>query len=148
MNVLQTRLVADMKTAMKAGDKERLGTIRLMIAELKQAQLAQASDDMDEAGEQAVLRRMIKARRDAIEQARQVGRDDVAAREAAEVAVIEGYLPQLLRGEELAAKVREVAAEIGYQGPQDTGRFMKEWMARFRELAEGRDVQAALRALG
>ncbi len=147
MNPLQTRLTADMKTAMKAGEKQRLGVIRLMIAALKDAQMQGASDEMSEAAEQEILRKEVKKRRDAIEQARQVGREEIAVQEEAEIVVIEGYLPQLLQGDELLAKVREVAADVGYSGPSDTGRFMKEWMARHKGLAEGRDVQAALKQL-
>lgn len=147
MNPLQARLTADMKTAMKAGEKERLGVIRLMIAALKDAQMQGATDEMSEAAEQEILRKEVKKRRDAIDQARQVGREEIAVQEEAEIVVIEGYLPQLLQGEELLAKVREVAAAVGYSGPADTGRFMKEWMARHKGLAEGRDVQAALKQL-
>ena len=69
---------------------------------------------------------------------------ELVDREAAEIVVIEAYLPQMLSGDELMAKVREVAEAIGFAGPQDKGRFMKEWMSRHKGLAEGRDVQAAL----
>lgn len=144
MNELQGKLVADMKAAMKAGEKDRLAVIRLMIAALKEAQFRGESDEMALADEQAVLRKMVKMRRDAIEQAEKVGRQEIADAEAAEIVVIEAYLPQMLSGDALMQKVREVADEIGFAGPQDKGRFMKEWMSRHKGLAEGRDVQAAL----
>lgn len=144
MNELQARLSADMKTALKAGDKARLQTIRLMIAALQDARLQGASDAMPLDAEHDVLRKMVKARRDAIEQAEAAGRSDVAEREAAEIAVIQEYLPAAMAPDELRARVREVAAAIGYAGPKDKGRFMKEWMARYKGRAEGRDVQAAL----
>ncbi len=147
MNALQARLVEAMKVAMKAGDRDRLGVIRLMIAGLKDAQLNRSSDAMELGEEQAVLRKMVKSRRDSVDQAEKVGRQDVVDREAAEIVVIEEFLPQAMSAEQLAATVRELAAEIGYSGPKDTGRFMKEWMARHQGLAEGRDVQAALRDL-
>ena len=148
MNAIQGRLTADMKAAMKAGDKDRLGVIRLMIAALKDAQLQGTSDEMSEADEEAVLRKMVKMRRDSVEQAEKAGRQDIADREAAEIVVIEEYLPQLMQGAELEAAVRGLAAEIGYSGPSDKGRFMKEWMARYKGRAEGRDVQTALGQLG
>ena len=83
-----------------------------------------------------------------VEQAEKAGRQDIADREAAEIVVIEEYLPQLMQGAELEAAVRGLAAEIGYSGPSDKGRFMKEWMARYKGRAEGRDVQTALGQLG
>ena len=144
MNPIQTRLVADMKAAMKAGEKDRLSVIRLLIAALKDAQMQGADDTMDEAAELDVLRKQVKSRRDSVDQALAAGRQDIADKEQAEIVVIEAYLPAMLKGDALLAKVREVAAEIGYQGPQDKGRFMKAWMGQHRDLAEGRDVQAAL----
>jgi uncharacterized protein YqeY len=147
VNEVQQQLVAAMKTAMKAGEKERLVAIRLMIAALKDAQLQHATDAMGRADEEAVLRKMVKSARDAIDQATQAGREDIVAHESAQLAVIQEFLPQQLSGAALEARVRELAAEIGYAGPQDAGRFMKEWMGRHKGLAEGRDVQAALKAL-
>lgn len=143
----QEKLTADMKAALKAGEKERLGVIRLMINALKEEQLRAGKDDLDEGEEVAVLRKMIKARRDAVAQAEELGRADVAGAEAAEITVIEAYLPSMMSSDELTAKVGELAQEIGYEGPKDTGRFMKEWMNRYKGLAEGRDVQAALKQL-
>ena len=67
---------------------------------------------------------------------------------ALQLEIVQSYLPQQLQGDALLAKVREVAADIGYQGPQDTGRFMKEWMARHKGLADGKLVQQALKGLG
>lgn len=148
MNELQARLSADMKAAMKSKDADRLLVIRLMIAALKDAQLGRATDDMTLAEEQDVLRKMVKSARETIEQAERAGRSDVVERETAQVAIVQEYLPRTLAGPELEAKVRELCAEIGYGGPQDVGRFMKEWMARHKGLAEGRDVQAALKGCG
>jgi uncharacterized protein YqeY len=147
-NELLTRLQTDMKAAMKARETARLATIRLMIAELKSAQLAGTSDDMTLEQEQDVLRKMVKNRRDTIEQAQQGGRDDIVANETAEIAVIQEYLPQMLTGDALLAKVREVAGEVGYSGPADKGKFMKAWMAKYKGIAEGRDVQDALGSIG
>ena len=95
----------------------------------------------------AVLRKQIKSCRDSVQQAEDAGRRDIADRERAEIEIIASYLPELLSGEALLERVRAVAAEIGYSGPQDKGRFMKEWMSRFRGQAEGRDVQSALAGL-
>ena len=147
MNELLAKLGADMRSALKAGEKDRLQVIRLMIAGLERAQLDRKSDDMTEDEEIAVLRKQIKSCRDSVQQAEDAGRRDIADRERAEIEIIASYLPELLSGEALLERVRAVAAEIGYSGPQDKGRFMKEWMSRFRGQAEGRDVQSALAGL-
>ena len=65
----------------------------------------------------------------------------------AEIAIIQDYLPQQMTGDELLGKVREVAESVGYEGPKDTGKFMKEWMAQYKGQADGRDVQNALKSL-
>ncbi len=141
------RLVGDMKAAMKSGEKDRLGLVRMLINGIREQQSKLGRDELEESEELAVLQKAVKTRREAVEQAKEVGRQDVVDRESAEIELIQTYLPAMMSPEELAAKVQEVAQEIGYQGPSDTGRFMKEWMARHKGLAEGRDVQAALKAL-
>ncbi|MCA8943923.1 MAG: GatB/YqeY domain-containing protein [Planctomycetes bacterium] len=146
-NEMLQRLTADMKSAMKSGEKDRLQVLRMLISGLKEEQHRKETDELDDAAEMQVLRRAVKTRRETIEQARENGRTEVAEAEAAEVAIIEEYLPTMLTGDELAAKVREVATEVGYAGPADTGKFMKAWMAKYQGQAEGRDVQAALKAL-
>ena len=141
-NALLGRLQDDMKVAMKARETARLATIRLMIAELKQLQDTTGDLALDQ--EQAILRKMVKNRRDTIEQAEAAGRDDIASAESAEIEVIQAYLPQMLTGDSLIAKVREVAADIGYSGPPDKGKFMKAWMSKYKTVSDGRDVQEAL----
>jgi uncharacterized protein YqeY len=142
------RLTGDMKTAMKAGDKPRLEVLRMLIAELKKRAIDAQVDDLPDDEEVAVLQKAVKTRADTVQQATAAGRDDIAAKEQAEIAVIEGYLPQQMSGDVVAAKVRELAAEIGYEGPKDTGRFMKEWMSRYKGVADGKAVQQALKGLG
>ena len=148
MGPLQTRITADMKAALKAGDKDKLGVLSMLIAALKDEQLKLCKDEFDEADELVVLQRAIKARKDAVAQAEELGRADVADHERAEIPVIEVYMPEMLTGDALVAKVREVADELGFSGPKDTGRFMKEFMGRFKGQVEGRDVQAAIKQLG
>ena len=147
-NEMLTRLTADMKAAMKAGEKERLSVLRMVINGIKEAQHQAEKDDLSEDEELAVLRRAVKTRRETVDQAEEAGRQEVADKERAEIAIIETYLPQMLQGDELLAKVREVAEAIGYSGPSDKGKFMKAWMADYKGMAEGRDVQAALGKLG
>ena len=143
----QDRLTADMKAAMKSGDRDRLEVIRMLIADLKQEQFRLGRSHLEEREEIAVLRKAVKTRRETVVLAEEVGRADVASKEGAEIEVIEAYLPKMMSSDELAAEVGELAEKIGYSGPVDTGKFMKEWMARYQGLAEGRDVQAALKGI-
>ncbi|MCR9244528.1 MAG: GatB/YqeY domain-containing protein [bacterium] len=140
------RLTADMKAAMKAGEKDRLTVIRMIISDIKKKAEA-ASDELDAEAELAVVQKAVKTRVETVAQARDAGRDEIADREEQEIDVIKVYLPQQMSEDEVAAKVKEVATEIGYSGPKDTGRFMKEWMARYKGQADGKMVQAALRSL-
>ena len=147
MATLQDRLVADMRTAMKAGEKARVGVLRMVIAGLKDEQLKIGRDDLDEGEELAILRRAVKTRRESVAQAEELGRSDVADQENSEIAILKEYLPAMMSPDELVEKVKELAVETGYEGPKDTGKFMKEWMSRYKGLAEGRDVQGALREI-
>ena len=147
MAELLAKIQADMKSAMKARDEVRLRVTRMLIDGIKKQMIDAQKDDIGADAEVAILRKAVKTRRDSIEQAQKFGRQDIAAAESAEVAIIEAYLPVAVTGDALLAKVRELAQEIGYQGPKDTGRFMKEWMSRHKALAEGKDVQEALKRL-
>jgi uncharacterized protein YqeY len=142
------KLTADMKTAMKGGDKPRLEVIRMLISELKKKAIDAKVDNLPDDEEAAVLQKAIKTRSDSVAQAKAAGRADVADKEQFEIEVIAAYLPKQMSADEVAAKVKEVAAAIGYQGGKDMGRFMKEWMAKYKGLADGKLVQDALKTLG
>jgi uncharacterized protein YqeY len=126
MGAYQERLTADMKAAMKSGDKPRLEVIRMLISEIKKRAIDAKVDALADAEEIAVLQKAVKTRQDSVAQATAAGRAEIAAKEQAEIAVISAYLPQQMSAAEIADKVKAVAAEIGYQGGKDTGRFMKE----------------------
>ena len=145
---LQDKITADMKAALKGGDKERLQVLRLLIAALKEEQLQKNRDDLEEPEELAVLQKAVKARREAVEQAKDLGRTDIADKESAEITIIQDYLPAMMSPDEIVAKVKDLAAEVGYSGPADKGKFMKAWMSKYKGIAEGRDVQGALGQLG
>lgn len=140
---IQTKLVADMKEAMKAGDKDKLTLIRLLINDLKNA--AEGNPDgLSEEQEIAVLRGSEKQRREAIEQADEVGRSDIADGERAELAIIVEYLPQLMDEAEVEAKASDLIAELGITESKQKGLFMKEWMSRYRATSDGKTVQKVL----
>ena len=142
-----TQLTEDVKTAMRAKDKPRLQVLRMLVAGIKEEQHKKASDDLSDEDELAVLLRAVKTRKESVQQALDAGRQDIADKESAEIVYVEVYLPSQMSGDELRAKVAEVAAEVGYESSKDAGKFMKEWMARYKGQADGRDVQQALKEL-
>jgi uncharacterized protein len=142
------KLTTDMKAAMKAGDKPRLEVLRMLISDLKKKAIDTKVDTLPDDDEAAILQKAIKTRSDTVAQAKAAGRAEVAAKEQAEIDLIAGYLPQQMDAAAVTAKVKELAAAIGYQGGKDTGRFMKEWMARYKGQADGKLVQDALKSLG
>lgn len=120
---LRQRLEEDMKSAMRAKDKERLGTVRLMLAAIKQREIDERIT-LDDAQIIAVLDKMTKQRRDSISQYEAAGRQELADIEAAEIRVIQAYLPAALGEAELDALIRTAIAASGAAGPQDVGKVM------------------------
>lgn len=135
------RLDDDLKAALRAGDKLRLGAIRRARAALKNAEI-EARGDLPEEAQTRVLRGLVKQHRESIEQFRAGGRDDLVEREEREMSVIEGYLPALLDEAAIAAVVDEVVAAEGAAGPADLGRVMRAAMSRLAGRADGNQVRA------
>ena len=120
---LKIRINEDMKAAMRAKEKERLGTIRLILAAIKQREVDERIT-LDDAAVVAVVDKLIKQRRDSINQYEQAGRDDLAAAERAEIDVLSPYLPAQMSGDEVAAAVKAAIAQTGAAGPADMGKVM------------------------
>lgn len=120
---LKERLVADMKTAMKSGDKDRLGVIRLINAAIKQREVDERIE-LDDAQVTAAIEKMLKQRRDSITQYRAASREDLAAVEEFEVGVIQTYLPAQLSEAEIVAIVDKAVADAGATGPKDMGKVI------------------------
>ena len=120
---LKTQLVDDMKTAMKAGDKVRLGVIRLINAAIKQREVDERIE-LDDPAVLAVLEKMVKQRRDSISQFDAAGRDDLAGIERDEMAIIEHYLPAKLGEGEILAEIDKAIAATGASGTADMGKLM------------------------
>jgi uncharacterized protein YqeY len=130
--MLRQRLTDDMKAALKAGEKERLGVIRLMIAAVKQADIEPgAKGEIDDSGIITVLTRMVKQRRDSIEQYNSGGRPDLAAKEAVEIKIIEAYLPAMMDEAATRDAIAKLIAETGAAGPKDMGRVMGALKTRY-----------------
>jgi hypothetical protein len=120
---LKERITDDMKAAMRAGEKERLGLIRMITAAIKQREVDERVT-LDDAAVTAVIDKMIKQRKDSISQFEVAGRNDLVEKEAAEVAVLSAYMPQQLSEAEVAAEVQAAVAQTGAAGPQDMGKVM------------------------
>jgi hypothetical protein len=130
---LTEQLKDDMKAAMRAKDKARLGAMRMLSSALQNAALEQGGE-LDEGAELAVVQKLLKQRRDAAEQYREAGRDDLAEGEDAEAEVLEAYLPQALSDEEIDAAVDAAIEAVGAEGPQQMGQVM----GRLKEQLQGR----------
>ncbi len=120
---LKTQLTDDMKTAMKAGDKVRLGVIRLINAAIKQREVDERVE-LDDAAVLAVLEKMVKQRRDSISQFDAAGREDLAGIERDEMAIIEHYLPAKMGEAEILDAIDAAIAATGASGPADMGKLM------------------------
>ena len=133
-----------MKTALKAGDKEKLSTIRLLRGQLKNMAIDK-QDDLTNAEEIAILQSAAKKRRESIEAYGQAGRQDLVDKESAELEVILSYLPQPLSEDEVAAIVDEVIAEVGAVSPKESGKVMPRVMERVQGRAEGKRINQLVR---
>src|SRR5579862_8331786 len=136
---LKERITEDMKGAMRAGEKERLGTIRLVLAAIKQREVDERIT-LDDGQVLAVLEKMIKQRREAITQFESGGRADLVAKEQAELTVLQTYLPAQLSDSEIDALIAEAFAATGATSMKDMGKVM----AAVKSKAQGRTDMGAL----
>jgi uncharacterized protein len=142
---LKIRITDDMKSVMKAGDKPRLGTIRLIQAAIKQREVDERIE-LDDTQVLAVLEKMLKQRRDSVTQYEAAGRQDLADVEKAEIVVIEAYMPAQLSEAELAEAVAAAVAESGAAGPQDMGKVMGLLKGRLAGRADMGKVSGLVKA--
>ncbi|MDR5769140.1 MULTISPECIES: GatB/YqeY domain-containing protein [unclassified Caballeronia] len=142
---LKDQINDDMKTAMRAKETERLGTIRLLLAAIKQREV----DDrvtLDDAGITAVIDKMMKQRKDSISQFEAASRTDLADKEKAELAVLAAYMPEQLSAEAIAAEVQAAVAATGAAGPQDMGKVMGVLKPKLAGKADMTAVSAQVKA--
>lgn len=142
---LKQRIQDDMKAAMKAGEKDRLGVIRLILAAVKQVEV-DSRIELDDAQIIAVLDKMLKQRRDSIAQYTAAGRADLAEVESAETLVIQEYLPQALSDEEIDALIAAAIAETGAAGVAGMGKAMAVLKPKMQGRADMAEVSARLKA--
>ena len=142
---LKDRIAEDMKSAMKAREAERLSTIRMLMAAIKQKEVDERIT-LDDPAIVAVVDKLIKQRRDSIAAFEQAGRSDLVDKESAEVAVLQAYLPARLGAEELASAVKALLAEIGASGPGDMGKAMGAAKQRLAGKADMAQVSALIKS--
>ena len=142
---LKARVTEDMKAAMRARETERLGTIRLLLAAIKQREVDERVE-LDDTAVQAVIEKLIKQRKDSISQFTQAGRNDLADKESAEIEVLKVYMPAALSDAEVAAEVQAAVTETGAAGPQDMGKVMAVLKAKLAGRADMTAVSGLVKA--
>ncbi len=143
---LKQQLQSDMVTAMREGDVTRRDTLRMLIAAIKQEEVDRRVE-LANAGVEAVLTKQAKQRRESIDDAQQADRLDLVAGEEAELAIIEGYLPQQMTEDEIRVVATEVITEMNASGMQEMGRVMGRLMPELGGRADGRLVSQVVREL-
>lgn len=137
---------SDLKQALKAGEKRRVSTLRLLLSAFQNDRIEKGRELTDEESE-ALVRRAVKQRRESIEQYRKGGREDLAATEAEELQILEAYLPKGLSDAELEAAIVAIIREKGFQAARDAGLVMKELMTLHRGRVDGKRAQEIARRL-
>ncbi|MFA6958278.1 MAG: GatB/YqeY domain-containing protein [Thermoanaerobaculia bacterium] len=140
---LTEQVRADMTAAMKAKAAEKLSTLRMLQAALKNEQI-EKMHELSDAEAAAVIRRAVKQRQDSIEQYEKAARQELADKEKRELAILETYLPKQMSDEALEALIKGLVASTGATSKKDTGKVMKEIMANHRDEVDGKKVQEIL----
>jgi len=141
---LKDQITEDMKTAMRAKDSERLGTIRLLLAACKQREVDERIV-LDDAAVVGLVDKLIKQRKDSIAAFESAARQDLADKEASEITVLQAYLPQRMSADEVLAAVKAIVVELGASGPGDMGKVMGVVKTRLAGKAEMGSVSAAVK---
>lgn len=142
---LRDQITEDMKNAMRAKEAERLGTIRLLLAAIKQKEVDERIEITD-AHVLAITEKLIKQRKDSITQFEAAGRDDLVAKESAELVILQAYMPAQLSAEEIAAEVKAAIAATGASGPQDMGKVIGALKGKLAGRADMGLVSAQVKA--
>jgi uncharacterized protein YqeY len=141
---LKDRINEDMKAAMRARETERLATIRLLMAALKQKEVDERID-LDDAAVISIIDKLIKQRKDSIEAFRKAERQDLADKEEAEMKVLQGYLPARMSPQEVDSAVKAIVASLGASGPGDMGKVMAAAKTQLAGKAEMAQVSASVK---
>ena len=142
---MKARITSDIKEAMKAGDKAKVGTLRLVNAAIQTAEI-ESKGTLDDAAVIAVMTKMVKQRRDSIAQYTSGGRADLAAVEQAEIAIIEAYLPKQMEEAAVSAAIADAVKESGAASPKDMGKLMAILKAKYAGQMDFQKASAAVKA--
>lgn len=142
---LKSQITSAMKEAMKAKEKERLGTIRLILADIKKVEVDERID-VDDTRVLAILDKMVKQRRDSVKQYTDAGRDDLAQVEANEIEVIQAFLPKALTDDEISELITSAIAESGAASMQDMGKVMNLLKPKLQGRADVGSVSQKVKA--
>ena len=142
---LKDQITEDMKTAMRAKDADRLGTIRMLLAAIKQKEVDEQIT-VDDAMVVGLVDKLVKQRKDSIAAYEKADRQDLADKEAGEITVLQGYLPQRMSAEEIALAVKQIVADVGASGPGDMGKVMGAVKQQLAGKADMGQVSAAVKA--
>ncbi len=145
MTTLKDRITDDMKSAMRAKETERLSTIRMLLAAIKQKEVDERIT-LDDAAIAAIVDQLIKQRKDSITAFEGAGRQDLADKEKAEITVLQAYLPARMSEAEVLEAVKAIVAELGAKGPGDMGKVMGVVKTRLAGKAEMGQVSSAVKA--
>ncbi len=143
---LRDRINQEMKEAMRAGDKRRLGAVRLLLAAIKQVEVDERIFPLPDDRVLAVIQKMVKQRRESLEQYRSAGRDDLAEQEAFEIGVLEAYLPKALDDAEVDALIDEAIAASGATSMKEMGKVMGVLKPKLQGRADMGKVSARVKA--
>lgn len=141
------KLQADIKDAMRAKEKERLSTLRMLLSAAKNAQIDNKGEDLDEEGMVALVRRLIKQRNDSASQYRKGNRLELAEKEEREIEILETYLPAQADEDTVRAAIREFVEAEGLSGPKGIGPVMKAMMQKFGSSADGGTISRLAREI-
>lgn len=143
---LKEKLGGDLKQAIRSGDKVRRSVIRLVMAAAKNAEIARQAP-LDDTALLGIIAKEIRQRKESIEAFRLGKRDDLVAQEEAELAILQGYLPEQMTREEIIAEARQVIEEVGAEGLGDKGKVMPRLITQLKGRADGREINAVVTEL-
>lgn len=145
---LKEQLTTDLTNAMRSGDEVRKSTLRMLMSAIKNAEVAgNERKELDDAGVMQVIMKQVKQRKESIEEFKKAARQDLVDKEAAELTVLEAYMPEQMSRDEITFEVRKVIEEVGAKGPSDKGKVMQVLMPRLSGKAEGREINAVVTEL-
>ena len=145
-NQLKQKLTDDLKQAMKGGDKVRLSVLRLVMASIKNTEIARQAE-LEDSDILGVITKEVRQHQESVAAFKEGNRPDLVAKEETELAILQGYLPEQVSREEIVAEARRVIEEVGAEGARDKGKVMPKLIAKLKGRADGREINAVVTEL-